>query len=588
MRLRFLNLPLLLLLALGPVALSSDPPAPVKPIFTEITQEAGITWRQFSGESPDRFLIETMGGGVAFLDFDGDGLLDIFLVNGGETPKGKSAAPLRNALYRNLGHGKFEDVAAKAGVDELGFYGMGVAVGDYDNDGFPDLFVTGYPSCALFHNNGNGTFTRFTDKAGVANTGRWAASAAWFDYDNDGRLDLVVTNYVKFSFDDPKRCSTKGVPSYCEQIAYQGMPLTLYHNNGDGTFSDVSAPSGLAKQVGRGLGVVAIDVNDDGWTDLFIARDASPNLLLVNKRNGTFEDVALDAEVAYNSAGIAKAGMGVDAADFTGDGIPDFIVTNFNDEYHSLFSGSAAFPYQDRTLSSQLAGMTRSYVGWGAKFLDYDNDGRLDLVTVNGHINQVIESTREDVKYKEPPLLLHNVQGGRFQNMRANAGAAFQTSYVARGLAVGDFDNDGDPDVIFTQLDSPPVLLRNDAGQTNSQTNSQTNWWIGFDLQGTRSNRDAVGAKITVTTGGSKLVRWVTGGSSYLSAHDKRILVGLGPGTRHPAVDVEIRWPSGTVQRLSNLKPNLYHHIAEPGASPAASVRPPKREILLDSRRQAE
>lgn len=578
---RFHNLPLLILLGLAPVALSfSQPPAPSKSIFTEITQQAGITWRQFSGESPDRFLIETMGGGVAFLDFDADGLLDIFLVNGGETPKGKSATPVRNALYRNLGHGKFEDVAAKAGVDRLDFYGMGIAVGDYDNDGFPDLFVTGYPASALFHNNGNGTFTQITDKAGVANTGRWAASAAWFDYDNDGRLDLVVTNYVKFSLDDPKRCSTKGVPSYCEQLAYQGMPLTLYHNNGDGTFSDVSAASGLAKQVGRGLGVVAIDANNDGWTDLFIARDASPNLLLINRKNGTFEDVALEAEVAYNSAGIAKAGMGVDAADFTGDGIPDFVVTNFNDEYHSLFSGSTAFPYQDQTLSSQLAGMTRSYVGWGAKFLDYDNDGRLDLVTVNGHINQVIESTREDVKYKEPPLLLRNLPGGRFQNMRATAGPAFQSSYVARGLAVGDFDNDGDPDVIFTRLDGPPVLLRNDAGQLNS--------WIGFDLQGTRSNRDAVGAKITVSSGHEKLVRWVTGGSSYLSSHDKRILVGLGPGARHPAVGVEIRWPSGTVQRLSNLKPNLYHHIAEPAVSPTSFLRPPAGEILLDSRQEPE
>src|SRR6266849_8077922 len=297
-----------LLLSSTPAA--EPPPSDAKIIFTDITKEAGITWRHFSGESPDRFLIETMGGGVAFLDFDGDGLQDIFFVNGGETPHGKSPTPVRNALYRNLGNGKFEEVAAKAGVDRLDFYGMGVAVGDYDNDGHPDLFITGFPSSALFHNNGNGTFTEVTDKAGVKNAGKWAASAAWFDYDRDGYLDLVVTNYVRFSFDDPKKCEVNGMRSYCEQLAYQGMPLTLYHNNRDGTFTDVSAQSGLGKLVGRALGVVAIDVNDDGWTDLFITRDASPNLLLINQHNGTFADIAVDAEVAYNQDGLAKAGMG--------------------------------------------------------------------------------------------------------------------------------------------------------------------------------------------------------------------------------------------------------------------------------------
>src|SRR5437879_1138131 len=310
--------------------------APARELFTDITQEAGITWQHFSGESPDRFLIEATGGGVAFLDFDGDGLLDLFFVNGGETPRGKSPVPVKNALYRNLGSGKFEDVAAEAGVDKLNFYGMGVAAGDFDNDAFPDLYVTGFPASGLFHNNGNGTFTDVTNKAGVKNSGRWAASAAWFDYDRDGLLDLVVTNYAQFSFDAPKKCEVNGMRSYCAQVAYQGMPLTLYHNHGDGTFTDVSTRSGLDKFVGRAFGVVAIDVNDDGWPDLFVARDASPNLLLLNEKNGTFEDVGLDAEVAYDSGGAAKAGMGVDSADVNGDGIPDFVVTNFSDQYHSL------------------------------------------------------------------------------------------------------------------------------------------------------------------------------------------------------------------------------------------------------------
>jgi len=534
--------------------------ASAKDLFTDVTQEAGITWKHFSGESPDRFLIETTGGGVAFLDFDRDGLLDIFFVNGGETPRGKSAVPVRNALYRNLGNGKFEDVAAKAGVDKINFYGVGVAVGDFDNDGFPDLYVTGFPQSALFHNNGNGTFTDVTDRAGVKNSGRWAASAAWFDYDRDGLLDLVVTNYAQFSFDVPKKCEVNGVRSYCAQVAYQGMPLTLYHNNGDGTFSDVSAQSGLDKFVGRALGVVAIDVNDDGWPDLFVARDASPNLLLINRKNGTFEDVGLEAEVAYDSGGVAKAGMGVDAGDVNGDGIPDFVVTNFNDQYHSLFFGALSFPYVDHTVASHLAGYSKSYVGWGTKFIDYDNDGNLDLVVANGHINQVIETTREDVKYKEPALLLRNNGNGSFQNMRDLAGPAFSREYVARGLAVGDIDNDGDPDIVFTTLNGPPVLLKNNVGQDSN--------WIGFSLQGTKSNRDAIGAKITVSSANRKLVRWISGGGSYLASHDRRIIVGLGGNAT--AVNVEIRWPSGILQHLSNLKPNQYHSIMEPSGRGAA------------------
>jgi enediyne biosynthesis protein E4 len=524
-------------------------------IFTDITRQAGITWRHFSGESPDRFLIETMGGGVGFLDFDGDGLEDIFFLNGGETPHGKSPLPVRNALYRNLGNGRFEDVAAKAGVDHIDFYGMGVAVGDFDNDGFPDIYVTGFPESALFHNNGNGTFTNITEKAGVKNAGKWAASAAWFDYDRDGLLDLIVTNYVELSFDNPKKCETNGVRSYCVQVAYQGLPLTLYHNNGNGTFSDVSAQAGLAKFVGRALGVVAIDVNDDGWPDLFVARDASPNLLLINQKDGTFQDLALDAEVAYDSNGVAKAGMGVDAGDVNGDGIPDFVVTNFNDQYHSLFFGSLSFPYEDRTITSHLAQYSKSDVGWGTKFIDYDNDGNQDLIIANGHINQTVELTRGDVKYQEPPLLLHNDGKGVFENVASQAGPVFNSSYSARGLAVGDFDNDGDPDVVFTTLNGPPVLLRNNVGKNNS--------WIGFELQGTSSNRDAIGARITVFCPTERRVRWITGGSSYLSSHDKRVVVGLGHIAAGTIVSAEIRWPNGKFQRLSDLQPDRYHRVVE-------------------------
>jgi len=525
------------------------------PVFADVTEAAGISWRQFSGESPDRFLIETMGGGVAFLDFDGDGLLDIFFVNGGETPNGKSSSPVRNALYRNLGNGKFEDVAAKAGVDRIPFYGMGVAAADFDNDGFPDLYVTGFPSSALFHNNGDGTFSDVTDQAGLKNAGRWAASAAWFDFDRDGLLDLIVTNYAQFSFADGKKCEINGQRAYCAQTSYAGMPLSLFHNDGNGHFTDVSAPSGLAKFVGRALGVVAIDVNNDGWTDLFVARDASPNLLLINQKDGTFRDLASDAEVAYDSAGAAKAGMGVDAGDVNGDGRPDFVITNFNDQFHSLLVGTNSLTYRDQTVESGLARYSKKFVGWGVHFIDFDNDGNLDLFIVNGHINEAIEATRVDVKYKEPPLLLRNKGKGVYEDIRERAGEVFRKGYSGRGLAIGDWNNDGRMDVVFTCLSAPPVLLRNDSQQGNA--------WIGFELQGTKSNRDAIGSKITIDAGGVKLVRWATGGSSYLSSHDKRVLVGLGSMSDSANLAVDIRWPNGTQQRLTGLKPGRYHKVVE-------------------------
>lgn len=528
---------------------------PPDELFTDVTATSGITWKQFSGESPDRFMIEAASGGVGFVDYDGDGLLDIFLVNGGETPQGKSPTPVRNALYHNLGNGKFEDVAVKAGVAYLPFYGMGVAAADYDNDGHQDLYITGTPRAALFHNNGDGTFSDVTEKAGVKNDGRWSACAVWFDYDRDGYLDLLVCNYTRLSFDNPKVCEFNGVRTYCDQKVYAGMPLTLYHNNGDGTFADVSHSSGLDKFVGRALGAVAIDVDDDGWPDLFVARDASPNLLLINKHDGTFVDRGDEAEISFDENGVAKAGMGVDAGDVLGVGHPAFVVTNFNDEFHSLFVSRGKFPFEDWTTRSHVAALTKSYVGWGTHFFDYDNDGHLDLAIVNGHLNQVIEMERGDVKYKQPLLLLRNNGQGVFEDMRETAGEAFKKLYTGRGLAMGDYDNDGATDMILTCLNASPVLLHNNVGTRLS--------WIGFQLIGTKSNRDAIGAKLTLEVGNRKLVRWITGGSSYLSSHDRRVLFGLGKNAPE-SIALEIRWPSGLKQDLSGLQLKRYQVIREP------------------------
>ena len=531
-----------------------------QPAFVDVTQQAGINWKHFSGESEDRYLIETMGAGVGFLDFDNDGLLDIYLVNGGETPQGKSEEPVRNALYRNVGDGTFEELAEAAGVDRVNFYAIGVAVADFANDGFQDIFVTGYPACALFRNNGDGAFRDVTEEAGVANAGRWGTGAAWLDYARDGFLDLFISNYAEFAFDDEQpRCDYRGKRIYCVQVAYQGQAPVLYHNNGDGTFTDVSVNSGVDELVGRALGVVAIDADDDGWSDLLVARDASPDLLLINQGDGTFKDFAAAAEIAYSVDGVVRAGMGVDAGDVNGDGRPDFVVTNFNDEYHALYTNPGRFPYQERTRESRLAEFTQSYVGWGTRFIDYDNNGRLDLLIVNGHINEVVELIRVDVNYREPPLLLRNQGQARFENVGAAAGSVFRIGHLARGLATGDFDNDGDTDVLFGRLDDTPVLLRNDAGQDSS--------WVGVRLQGKKSNRDAVGAKVRARMGDKTLVQWVKGGSSYASSHDLRLVFGFGDVETPTAVELEIRWPGGAEQPLSALELGRYHRVVEEVAS---------------------
>ncbi len=529
-------------------------------LFTDVTDQAGISWRHFNGESPDRFLIETSCGGAAFLDFDGDGLLDIYLVNGGETPRGKSPTAVRNGLYRNWGGGKFEDVAGRAGVAAVGFYGMGVAAADYDNDGDQDLYVTGFPSSALFRNNGDGTFENVTSRARVENKERWGASAAWIDYDRDGFLDLFVCNYAELSFSKPITCDHKGIPAYCDQRSYTPSRSRLYRNQGDGAFADVSSLSGIDRHESRAFGVVSIDADADGWQDLLVAGDATPNLLLLNQQDGTFEDVGFEADMAFNSEGVARSGMGIDAGDFDGDGNPDFVVTNFHDEFHALYRNSGRFPYQELSRRSGLTRFTVPYVGWGVRFIDYDNDSDRDLIIVNGHVTRTIEFARKDITYLQPPLLLDNDGKGKLRDLSARAGPVFRANHAARGLATGDFDNDGDSDALFVRLNQRPVLLRNNRGQDSS--------WIGFRLQGTRSNRDAIGSRVTVAWGEQKRVRWLTGGGSFLASHDKRLVFGLGQ-THPDQITVTIQWPSGHQQSVSGLKANRYHRIVErtPGSS---------------------
>ncbi len=516
---------------------ATPPPARSQPASRPVTARwrqiaGGIAWRHFNGLSPERHLIESTTGGIAFLDYNNDGLMDLLLVNGGRVNP-----PARHALYRNTGNGRFTEAWSWT----TPFYGMGAAAADYDNDGHTDFYLTGFPSGALYHNNGDGTFTLQPE---ARNEGEWGASAAWFDADNDGRLDLFIANYAEFSFDDTRRCEFEGKPTYCAQTAYKGRRSRLYRNAGQGRFSELP----LDMPPSRALGVVAVDYDGDGWQDLFVACDATPNLLLRNLGNGRFEDVGLEAEIAYNADGVARAGMGVDAGDVDGNGKPDFLVTNFDNEYHALYLNPGRLPFREATSSSNLGRLSRFYTGWGVRLLDYDKDGDLDAFIVNGHLNEMIARSNRNVSYREPPLLLSNDGAARFT--RVEAGPALATRYVARGLATGDFDNDGAVDAAFISLNETAVVLRNESAPGAA--------WVGVELRGTRSNRDAIGAKVTL----GKMTRWIAGGGSFLASHDRRLVFGLN-GETNPS-DLEIRWPSGQIQRVSGLAPGRYHTITEP------------------------
>jgi hypothetical protein len=528
--------------------------------FVDVAVSAGITFRHDNAASPEKYLIETMGAGCGWIDFDQDGLLDLYLVNSAATRLYTPKQPLRSALYRNNRDGTFTDVTSKAGVGAEGLFGMGVAVGDYDNDGFPDLYVTGYDHSILYHNNGDGTFTDVTAKAGVVNRSKWGSSAAWFDYDNDGRLDLVIANYVDWSPDNNVWCGEHkpGYRGYCHPDVYHGETPTLYHNNGEGTFSDVSAASGLGAKPGNGLGVVTFDYDDDGWQDVFIANDGMENFLFRNNRDGTFREVGYVAGVAVNGDGKTEAGMGTDAADVSGSGRLDLIVTHLDFEQARFYRNQGGGTFEDDTFPAKLGYVTFHLSGFGTRFMDYDNDGRRDLFMANGHILDNIELVHAGTHYAEPKLMFRNTSHGIFENVSDKLGSDFAVPRVSRGAAVGDFDNDGDLDILVSNNDQAPQLLRNDLDHAAGSSH-----WLQILLIGTKSNRDGVGARVKVTAGDLVQYDQRKGGMSYQSAQDPRLHFGLGSRTKVDSV--EVRWPSGIVTRLENVAADQAIAVKEGG-----------------------
>jgi hypothetical protein len=519
--------------------------------FQEVSPgTSGIKWIHNNAHSPERFLPETVGAGGAFFDYDNDGWMDIYLVNSGASDFSTPSSPLKNALYHNNHDGTFTDVTDKAGVAG-GRFGMGVAAADYDGDGWQDLFITNYGPDVLYRNNGNGTFTDVTAKAGVVVEG-WSTCAVWFDYDSDGRLDLFVSSFVQFDRSQHRLCVDKTVTQnyYCIPRIFKPRPSYLFRNNGNGTFSDVSEESGIAASPGKSFGAVATDVNNDGLTDLFVANDTMPNFLFVNRGKGKFEEAGLEAGVAYSEAGKPRSGMGVDAGDYDGDGWQDLFVANVDQEFFSLYHNQKDLTFTDEP--GEIAPSTQLLSGWGLKFFDYDNDGDLDLFLVNGHPDDMIETKSARVKYKEPLLVFENT-GKSYRNVSAQSGAVFANRFSARGMAVGDFDNDGDADVLVSNNGGAPLLLRNEGGNRNN--------WLGLQLVSTKSNPAGVGAVITWQVGGVSRSRLKTGGGSYLASHDPREVLGLGPSAK--VAGIEIRWPSGLVDKISDVPVNSYYKVVE-------------------------
>jgi hypothetical protein len=517
--------------------------------FADITTKAGIVFKHNNGAFGGKYLPETLGSGVAVLDFDKDGWQDILLINGMDWP-GHHAHRSTMALYRNNHDGTFADVTHRAGLD-VEMYGMGVAVGDFNNDGFPDLFVTAVGQSRLFQNNGHGGFADVTEKSRLGGHTGFSTSAMWFDYDRDGRLDLFVANYVKWSGTQDVFCSLDGThKSYCTPEAYRGATCWLFHNKGDGTFEDVTAKSGIFDSSSKSLGIALLDYDMDGWPDVFVADDTQPNKLYRNNRNGTFSDVALGAGVAFGEFGKARAGMGVDVADYENTGVPGIAVTNFDDEMIGFYRAGAK-GFVDRASQTDVGKVSRHSLGFGCFFFDANLDGLLDLLVVNGHIDDTVRNVRPGVAYEQTPHLFLNAGNGDFHDVAAQVGGGFADPKVGRGAAFGDFDNDGALDVVLTTNHGPAHVYSNEVVKQHPERRS-----IRFELVGTKSNRDAIGAVVRVFYGGQQQSRTAKSGSSYLSQSEMPVTFGLG--SRDSVDRVEVEWPSGAKETLRNLKAGRY------------------------------
>jgi hypothetical protein len=537
------------------------PQAPSPVTFTDITVQTKIDFRQSASLTSQKYLLESMGGGVAMFDYDNDGRLDLYFTNGArlDDPMPKGASPDKrdpkfwNRLYHQKADGTFEDVTTSAGVKGTG-YSMGVAAADYDADGLVDLYVTAYGSNILYRNRGDGTFEDVTKRAGVAGSG-WSTSAGWFDYDRDGRLDLFVARYADWDFEKGSLyCGDMrpGYRAYCHPDNFKGASNLLFHQKADGMFEDVSVQSKIADPNGKGLGVAFADFDNDGWTDVLVANDSVRQQLYRNRGDGTFEDLALMAGVGYDENGKTFAGMGVDARDYDNDGLADIFITALSNETYPLYhnNGDGSFTYTTNTTG--VGQITLLYSGWGTHFFDADNDGWLDIFVAQSHVLDTIEKTSSYLKYKQSPLLMRNTGKG-FVNVSATAGQPFKNAFAARGAAFGDLDNDGDTDVVIGVVEGSPVILRNDGTR---------NHWLGISLSGAKANRNGLGARITVTDGsGRQQTSEMTNAGSYLSSSDARIIFGLGATTSVKAI--EIRWLGNRVQKIANPSIDRYLIIKE-------------------------
>jgi len=530
------------------VAASRVTPAPIT--FVDTTAEAGIKFVHNSGRVGKKFLPETLGSGAAWFDADGDGWPDILLINSKDwTPRGRKSLP---ALYRNNHDGTFTDITAGSGLD-IEMYGMGVAIGDYDNDGRDDVYITALEGDRLFHNEGHGKFRDVTKQAGI-NNASFGTSAAWLDYDRDGKLDLFVANYVQWNPAGDLWCSLDGsTKSYCTPESYKGTSSKLYHNLGGGKFEDVSQKAGIADPTSKSLGVTVLDYDGDGWPDLFISNDTQPNKLYRNNRNGTFSEEGMPAGVAFGEDGVARGAMGVDSADYDRSGRPDLLVGNFSNQMLGLYHNEGTGLFVDEAPSSTVGRASLLTLSFGVFFFDYDLDGYPDIFAANGHIEEEIGRVQPKVQYKEAPLLFRNLGKRQFDNVTPHMGQAFNRPIVARGAAFADYDHDGDLDILVTTNAGPAYLFRNDGGNQNN--------WICLRLTGRKSNRDGIGAVVRVTSKSGKQWNVVRSGSSYCSQSDLALTFGLGSDAEVQGIEIE--WPSGAKQKLPAMAANQFVTIDE-------------------------